>query len=96
MAASPVVSASQFAESMRQEAEQLLKDVMEAVNRAPDGDWISGSEEPVRDRLAEFRRRVFEAAIQARIDAAEAAFPPSGGAGDRPRHAPDGAQAQAE
>jgi hypothetical protein len=95
MAASPKVFASEFAESMKQEAEQLLKDVMEAVNQAPDGHWIAGSEEQVRDRFAEFRKRVFEAALQARIDAAEAAFPPSEDGRDRSRHAPHGDQAEA-
>lgn len=66
-----------FAESMKQEMEEYLKDVMEAVNQAPDGEWIAGSEEHVRDLSAEMRRRVFEKAVQQRVDAAEAAFPPS-------------------
>ena len=82
MESSPRVFEPQFADAMKLEAEQLLKDVMKAVNDAPDGDWIQGSEEQVRDRLAAFRERVFEAALQARIDAAEAAFPPSGQSGD--------------
>jgi hypothetical protein len=68
----------QFAEAMKQEVEQYLKDVMEAVNKAPDGEWIAGSEERVRDLSAEMRRRVFEKAMQKRLDAAEAASPPSG------------------
>src|SRR3989304_8020134 len=88
MESSSKVFAPQFAESMKQEAEQLLKGVMEAVNQAPDGDWIGGSEEQVRDQLAEFRKRVFEAAIQARIDAAGAAFSPSPGGHSRARRAP--------
>ena len=77
METSPRVSPPQFAESMRQEFEEFAKEVMEAVNDAPDGQWIAGSEEQVRDLSAEMRRRVFEAAVQKRVDAAEAAFPPS-------------------
>ena len=77
METSPRVSPPQFAESMRQEFEEFAKEVMEAVNDAPDGQWIAGSEEQVRDLSAEMRRRVFEAAVQRRVDAAEAAFPPS-------------------
>ena len=50
---------------------------MQAVNDAPDGEWIARSEEQVRDLSAEFRKRVFEQAVQQRIDAAEAAFSPS-------------------
>jgi hypothetical protein len=68
---------------MKQEVEQYLKEVMEAVNEAPDGEWIAGSEERVRDLSAEMRRRVFEKAVQKRVDAAEAAFPPSTPSDDR-------------
>jgi hypothetical protein len=50
---------------------------MEAVNQAPDGAWIAGSEERVRDLSAEMRRRIFERAVQQRVNAAEAAFSPS-------------------
>jgi hypothetical protein len=67
---------------MKQEFEEFAKEVMEAVNNAPDGQWIAGSEEQVRDLSAEMRRRVFEAAVQKRVDAAEAAFPPSAPSGD--------------
>jgi hypothetical protein len=78
----PRVPPQEFAESMRQEFEEFAKEVMEAVNNAPDGQWIAGSEEQVRDLSAEMRRRVFEAAVQKRVDAAEAAFPPSAPCGD--------------
>ena len=71
------VAAEKFAETMKDEIEQYAKDVMEAVNNAPDGAWIAGSEERVRDLSAEMRRKVFERALQQRVDAAEAAFPPS-------------------
>jgi len=77
MNSTPRVSPEEFAGAMRQEMEQYLKEVMEAVNQAPDGEWIAGSEERVRDLSAEMRRRVFEKAVQQRVDAAEAAFPPS-------------------
>ena len=68
--------------AMEPEIEQYLQSVMQAVNEAPDGAWIAGSEEPVRDLSADFRRRVFERAVQMRVDAAEAAFPPSAQPGD--------------
>ena len=77
MSESPRVPPEQFVESMREEVEQYLKQVMEAVNQAPDGKWISGSEEQVRDIAAAMRQRIFEQAVQKRVDAAEAAFPPS-------------------
>ena len=77
MESSPRVPPQQFAESMKQEFEEFAKQVMEAVNDAPDGQWIAGSEEQVRGLCAEMRQRVFERAMQQRVDAAEAAFPPS-------------------
>jgi hypothetical protein len=73
----PRVPPQEFADSMKQEMEQYLKEVMEAVNNTADGEWISGSEEQVRDIAAEMRQRIFERAVQKRVDAAEAAFPPS-------------------
>jgi hypothetical protein len=83
MDTSPRVSPQQFAESMKQEFEEFAKEVMEAVNDAPDGQWIAGSEERVRDLSAEMRRKIFERAVQQRVDAAEAAFPPSAPSDDR-------------
>jgi len=77
MSQSPRVPPEEFVESMRGEMEQYLKQVMEAVNQAPDGEWIAGSEEQVRDIAAAMRQRIFEKAVQQRVDAAEAAFPPS-------------------
>ena len=77
------VASEKFVETMKDEIEQYTRNVMEAVNKAPDGEWIAGSEEQVRDLSAEMRRRVFEAAVQKRVDAAEAAFPPSAPSNDR-------------
>ena len=62
---------------MKGEFEEFAKGVMEAVNNAPDGQWIAGSEEQVRDLCAAMRRMIFERAVQRRVNAAEAAFPPS-------------------
>jgi hypothetical protein len=77
MSLSPKVRPEDFVESMRDEVDQYLKQVMEAVNDAPDGNWIAGSEEQVRDIIGKMRQRCFEQAVQKRVDAAEAAFPPS-------------------
>jgi len=71
------VAPEKLVAAMEQEMQQYLESVMQAVNDAPDGAWIAGSEESVRDLSADFRRRVFQCAVQMRVDAAEAAFPPS-------------------
>ena len=75
--AAPKVSPEKLVAALKTESEAYARAVMEALNEAPDGAWIEGSEEQVRNLSAEFRRRVFERAVQMRIDAAEAAFSPS-------------------
>jgi len=82
MSVAPKVSCAEYAERMKAAMDAYLASVMEAVNAAPDGSWIAASEEQVRDLSAEFRRRAFEQAVQMRVDAAEAAFPPSTQPGD--------------
>jgi hypothetical protein len=72
------VSEDAFVEAMRQETEQMLRQVMQAVNKAPDGAWINDSEMQVRDLLGDYRRRVFEKALQLKTDAVEGAFSPGG------------------
>jgi len=39
----PRVPPEQLVESMKEEVEQYVKEVMETVNQAPDGEWIAGS-----------------------------------------------------
>lgn len=90
------MSPQQFAESMKQKTQRYLEEVMRTVNEAPDGRWIEGSEEGVRDLSAEFRKAVFQAAVQGRVDAAEAAFSPSAGDFDRSGHAAASDQESAE
>jgi hypothetical protein len=79
----PKVPPEKLVESLKDDIDAYAREVMEALNAAPDGAWVEGSEEQVRDLSAEFRRRVFERAVQMRIDAAEAAFPPSDQSDDR-------------
>jgi hypothetical protein len=63
---------------MREDFEQTMQKVADAVNDAPDGHLIDGSEEQVRDLLGDFRRRAFETAAQMRVEATESspAFSP--------------------
>ena len=64
------------------EAKRTVNEVADAVDNAPAGRLIRDSEEPARDALDGFRRIVYERALQAKMQAAEAAFPPSGQRGD--------------
>src|SRR5271169_4754085 len=68
-----------FAQAMRAEFERTMRGVMEAVNAAPPGQWIEGSEHQVRDLMVGFQQKAYEQALQMRTQAAEAAFSPSTG-----------------
>ena len=59
------------------EFERTVESVADAVDNAPAGRVIRDSEEPARVALDRLRSAVYEAALQAKVDAAEAAFPPS-------------------
>ena len=71
----------QFIEEMQAEVRRILGQVADAVNDAPSGNVISGSEMAVREAMAELRQRVFEKAVQMRIDSTESSFSPSEGRG---------------
>jgi hypothetical protein len=68
---------------MRAEFERTLQEVADAVDDAPAGRVIRASEERAREALDRFRRVAYEKAIQKKVDAAEAAFPPSAQRDDR-------------
>ena len=69
----------QFVAEMQLEVRRLLGEVADAVNNAPDGHVINGSEMAVRDAMVELQRRAFEKAVQMRIDSTESSFSPSQG-----------------
>jgi len=81
-----------YLQQMRGAFEQAMRQVVDAVNQAPDGQWINASEVKVRDVMAAFRQQAFQTALQMRVDAAEAAFSP-GGPGDPPQEAEQGVRA---
>jgi hypothetical protein len=82
MESTPKLSREAYIKAMRQRVETLLGQVADAVNDATPGHIITGSEEKVRDLFADLRSEAFQQAVQMRMDAAEAAFPPSAGRGD--------------
>ena len=87
------IGADELIQRMRSEFEKTMAEVAQAVNAAPDGHLIDGSEERCRDVLGEFRRAAYEAALQMRVEATEAdpSFSPSGPCASRPGQ-PDSAQ----
>lgn len=87
------IGADALIQRMRAEFEKTMAEVTQAVNDAPDGHLIDGSEERCRDVLGEFRRAAYETALQMRVEATEAdpSFSPSGSGASRPGQ-PDSAQ----
>jgi hypothetical protein len=88
MESTPKMSREEFIDQMRKKVEEALGRVADAINEAPPGKIISGSEEQVRDVFADLRQQAFETGLQMRVNAAEAAFPPSEG----PDHGQEEAQ----
>jgi len=76
------ISKEQLKQALSGDFERLLDEVVEAVNRAKAGHIIDDSEEPVRDAAGEFRRRLFEKALELRSQGE--AFSPGGQPG-RPK-----------
>jgi hypothetical protein len=69
----------EYVSRMQAECRRIMEQVADAVNAAPTGNVISGSEMEVRDLMAELRRTAFEMAVQMRIDSTESSFSPSAG-----------------
>ena len=76
---SPKITSEQLVKLLMEKCPELGEKIIAALNDAPDGHWISGSEEQVRDAGHAFVKAAFEAAVQQKVAAAEAAFPPSTG-----------------
>jgi hypothetical protein len=74
----PKLDREAYREQMRAEVDRVLKEVADAIDEAPRGRVIRDSEERARDALDRFRTIAYQKAMQLKIDAAEAAFPPSG------------------
>lgn len=69
----------EYVSRMQAECRRVMEQVADAVNAAPSGNVINGSEVRVRDLMAELRRKAFELAVQMRIDSTESSFSPSQG-----------------
>jgi hypothetical protein len=75
----PKLDRDAYIARMREQTEAMLGQVADAINNAPDGQIIAGSEYQVFDLFGALRQRAFAVALQMRADAAEAAFSPPEG-----------------
>lgn len=70
------ITKEQLKQALSGDFDRLLDEVVEAVNQAKPGHIIADSEEPVRDAAGEFRRMLFEKALELRSQGE--AFSPDG------------------
>lgn len=70
------ITKKQLKQALSVHIDRLLDDVVEAMNSAKPGSIIDDSEEPVRDAAGQFRRMLFEKALELRSQSE--AFSPSG------------------
>jgi hypothetical protein len=77
MDALPKLDREALRQRMLEEFDRTLTQVADAVDGAEAGRLIRDSEEPARVALDRFRQVMYETAMQAKMDAAQAAFPPS-------------------
>ena len=74
----PEIEVEKLKGLLKKDFEECIAEVTEAVNTAKAGSVIDGSEELVRIATSKLRQRIFQKALQLKMDAAEAAFSPSG------------------
>jgi hypothetical protein len=74
----PVIDERKLKELLKKDFEDCIAEVVEAIDTAKAGSIIDDSEEPVRIATGKLRQKIFEKALQMKIDAAQAAFSPSG------------------
>jgi acyl transferase domain-containing protein len=72
---------AEFVAQIQADCRRIMEQVADAVNNAPTGNVISGSEMQVRDLMAELRHKAYQTAVQMRIDSHESTFSPSEGRG---------------
>ena len=70
------ITKEQLKQALSGDFDNLIDEVVEAVNQAKPGHIIDDSEEPVRDAAGQFRRMLFEKALELRSQ--REAFSPSG------------------
>ena len=72
-------------QKLRDKAEAAIEKAMDAVEAAPDGQWIAGSEWAVRGAFQELMRECFQEIVQAKVDADRSASAGSFSPGAGPR-----------
>jgi hypothetical protein len=62
---------------LKEDFDDCIAEVVRAIDTAKIGSIIDDSEEPVRISTGKLRQKIFQKALQLKIEAADAAFSPS-------------------
>ena len=73
----PEIEVEKLKQSLRKDFEDCIAEVVKAIDMAKAGSIIDDSEEPVRIATSKLRQKIFQKALQMKVDAADAAFSPS-------------------
>jgi hypothetical protein len=73
----PPIDAEQLKELLREDFDACIAEVVRSIDSAEIGSILDDSEEPVRVAVGRLRQRIFEKALQMKMNAADAAFSPS-------------------
>ena len=79
----PKLDRAKLREELLAEFDRVVEEVSDAIDDASCGHIIRDSEEKARDTLDRFRQVVYERALQGKVNAAQADFPPSTERSDR-------------
>ena len=72
------VEVEKLKQLLKEDFDDCISEVVRAIDTAKAGSIIDDSEEPVRVATGKLRQKIFQKALQMKIDAAQAAFSPSG------------------
>jgi hypothetical protein len=73
----PEIEAEKLKQLLKEDFEDCIAEVVKAIDTAKAGSIIDDSEEPVRAATGKLRQKIFQKALQLKINAAQAAFSPS-------------------
>lgn len=73
----PEIEIEKLKQLLKADFDDCIAEVVKAIDTAKIGSIIDDSEEPVRVSTGKLRQKIFEKALQLKINAAEAAFSPS-------------------
>jgi hypothetical protein len=73
----PEIEIEKLKQLLKEDFDDCIAQVAKAIDTAKAGSIIDDSEEPVRAATGKLRQKIFQKALQLKINAADAAFSPS-------------------